>query len=272
MDHCSYLDVEEWHDVPEDNLLDAHEVLYDKPDTDESREQVDVRNLPLFDDDGCEVNVYSEEGLRVPRRIPTLFRNCGALLNLRSVHDLFASEDNNEENARNSVPFYVYPVAFTKDIGNVQSHGLMTNFNRRFTLIDNAMRPHLPNDDEDENNSIAGDGPGPDGEDNPPRLGSSVLHGINCQVYNELSHRVRDEAKFHPVQLGMISTAMAGTTAKKITAQRRWQHRLDQCNVGLPHERFVNKVSGNDQPQALRFENTYTLDVHRLSNDRQNGR
>ncbi|KAG2737670.1 hypothetical protein P692DRAFT_20883334, partial [Suillus brevipes Sb2] len=270
--HISYLDVEEWHDVPEDNLLDAHEVLYDKPDTDESREQVDVRNLPLFNNDGCEVNVYSEEGLRVPRRIPTLFRNCGALLNLRSVHDLFASEDNNEENARNSVPFYVYPVAFTKDIGNVQSHGLMTNFNRRFTLIDNAMRPHLPNDDEDENNSIAGDGPGPDGEDNPPRLGSSVLHGINCQVYNELSHRVRDEAKFHPVQLGMISTAMAGTTAKKITAQRRWQHRLDQCNVGLPHERFVDKVSGNDQPQALRFENTYTLDVHRLSNDRQNGR
>ncbi|KIK31714.1 hypothetical protein CY34DRAFT_19642 [Suillus luteus UH-Slu-Lm8-n1] len=272
MDHCSYLDVEEWRDLPEENILGAHQVLYDKPDSDESREQVDLRNLPLLDDDGCEVNIYSEEGLRVPRRIPTLFRSCGALLNLRSVHDLFASEDNNEGIAQNSIPFYVYPVAFTKDIGNVQSHGLMTNFNRRLTLIDNVMRPRLPDDDADENDSLAGDGPGLDGEDNPPRLGSSVLHGINCQVYNELSHRVRDEAKFHPVQLGMISTAMAGTTAKKITGQRRWQHRLDQCNVGLPHERFVDKVSGNDQPQALRFENTYTLDVHQLSDDRQNGR
>jgi hypothetical protein len=121
------------------------------------------------------------------------------------MHNLFASEDNNKENARNSVPFYVYPMAFTKDIGNIQSHGLMTHFNQCFTLINNVMHHHLPNDDEDENNSIAGDGPGPNGEDHPPHLGSSVLHGINCQVYNELSYRVQDEAKFHPVQLGMCN-------------------------------------------------------------------
>jgi hypothetical protein len=272
MDHYSYLDVEEWRIVPEETLLNAHEVLYDKPDTDEAREQVDLHSLPLLDDEGCEINVYSEQGFRIPRRVPVLFRNCGALLNLRSVHELFASEDNEEESARNIVPFYVYPVAFTRDLGNIQSRGLMTNFNRRFTLIDNAMRPRLPDDDADENDSLFGDGPVHNGEGNHMRLGSSILHGINCQVYNELSHRVRDEAKFHSVQLGMISTAMAGTTANKITGQRRWERRLDQCNVGLPHKRFVDKVSGDDQPQALRFENTYTLDVHRLSNDKKKGR
>jgi hypothetical protein len=272
MEHCSYLDVEVWRDVAEENLLDAHEVLYDKPDTDEAREEVDLHDLPLLDDDGCEINIYSEEGFRVPRRVPVRFRNCGALLDLHSVHELFASKDDGLESTRNSIPFYVYPVAFTKHMGNVQARGLMTNFNQRFTLIDKAMRPHLQGDDPDEDNSLAGDGPDIDGENNPPRLGSSVLHGISCQVYNELSHRVRDEAKFHPVQLGMISTAMAGTTAKTNSGRRRWQRRLDQCNAGLPHERFVEKVTGNDQPQALRFENTYTLDIHRLSNDKQNGR
>ncbi|KAG2029409.1 hypothetical protein BDR03DRAFT_1018433 [Suillus americanus] len=270
--HISYLDVAEWRVVPVENILNAHEALYNKPDTDEAREQVDLHNLPLLDENGFEINVYSDNGLRVPRRIPVLFSNCGALLNLRSVHELFASEDNDEGSARNSVPFYVYPMAFTGNLGNIQSRGLMTNFNRRFTLIDNAMRPRLPDDDGDENNFLVGDGPDYNGENNPLRLGSSVLHGISCQVYNELSHRVRDEAKFHPVQLGMISTAMAGTTAKRIAGQRRWERRLGQCNVGLPHERFVDKVSGDAQPQALRFENTYTLDVHRLSNDRQNGR
>jgi hypothetical protein len=271
INHRSYLDVAEWRNVPMDNILDAHEALYDKPDTDEAREEVDLHNLPLLDDNGFEINVYSEEGLRVPRRIPALFSNCGALLNLRSVHELFSSEDN-DESTRNHVLFYVYPVAFTEDLGNIQSRGLLTSFSRRFALIDNAMRPRLRDDDADENDSLAGDAPNLDDEDNPARLGSSILHGIKCQVYNELSHRVRDEAKFHPVQLGMISTAMAGTTTRKITGQRRWQRRLEQCNAGLPHERFVDKVSGNDQPQALRFENTYTLDVHRLSNDRQNGR
>ncbi|KAG2355766.1 hypothetical protein BDR07DRAFT_1381286 [Suillus spraguei] len=186
--HISYLDVEEWHIIPQENILNAHEVLYNKPDTDEAREQVDLHNLPLLDDDGCEINVYSEEGLRVPRRTPVLFSNCGKTM---------------EE-----VP------------------GIC------FTLIDDAMRPHLPDDYDDENDSIAGDGPNPHEENNRPRLGSAVLHA----------------------------------------GKRHWKHRLNQCNVGLPHERFVDKVSGNNQPQALWFENTYTLDVHRLSNERQNGR
>jgi hypothetical protein len=58
--------------------------------------------------------------------------------------------------------------------------------------------------------------------------------------------------------------------SKKITTRHHWQHRLDQCNIELPHQCFINKVSGNDQLQALQFENTYTLNV-RLSDDRQNG-
>jgi hypothetical protein len=31
-------------------------------------------------------------------------------------------------------------------------------------------------------------------------------------------------------------------------------------------------VSGDNQPQALRFENTYTLDVYRMNEEFRNGR
>jgi hypothetical protein len=41
-----------------------------------------------------------------------------------------------------------------------------------------------------------------------------------------------------------------GTMAKD-AARRRWTQCLQQCNNNLPHERFNDKVSGDNQPQAL---------------------
>lgn len=29
--------MEEWYEMPEENILDVHEILYDKPDADESQ-------------------------------------------------------------------------------------------------------------------------------------------------------------------------------------------------------------------------------------------
>jgi hypothetical protein len=190
------------------------------------------------------------------------FSTCGALLNLHSVHELFRSEDDAHGNAHNKAPFDIYPLACTKTLGNIQSRSIMSHFLPHLTRIDNSVRPPLIDGDED----------GEDIDVDVRVHGASILHGINSQVYNELSHRVRNEAKFHPVQLGMISAALSGTVAKGIASRRRWTQRLDQCNDSLPHERFNAKVSGNNQPQALRFENTYTLDVYRMKDRFRNGR
>lgn len=81
----------------EKNILDIHEVLYDDSDSDESWEQVNLQNLLLLNDDSYEVNIYSEERLRVLQHIPTLFHNCSVLLNLCSMYNIFVSKDNNKE-------------------------------------------------------------------------------------------------------------------------------------------------------------------------------
>ncbi|KAG1721838.1 hypothetical protein EDB19DRAFT_1917044 [Suillus lakei] len=259
--HMSYLDVQEWRNVL-NNQRNEDDILYDKPNNDPMRAEVNLEELPLLDEEGFEVNVYNEQGFRVPRRAPVQFSTCGALLNLHSVHELFRSEEDAHGNIHNKAPFDIYPLACTKTLGNIQSRGIMSNFLPHLTRIDNAVRPPLIDGDED----------GEDDVDVDVRVhGSSVLHGINCQVYNELSHRVRDEAKFHPVQLGMISAALSGTATKTVASRRRWTQRLQQCNHSLPHERFNDKVSGNNQPQALRFENTYTLDVYRMKEEFRNG-
>ncbi|KAG2063879.1 hypothetical protein BDR04DRAFT_1163227 [Suillus decipiens] len=256
--HISYLDVREWREVP--NLQNENGIVYDKTSGDPMRTEVDLEGLPLLDEDGFEINVYNELGFRVPRRAPVQFSTCGALLNLHSVHELFRSDNNVHGNTRNKAHFDIYPLACTKTLGNVQSRSLMSDFLPHLTRINSTLRPPLIGDDADrvEDDIVAG------------VRGASVLHGISSQIYNELSHRVRDEAKFHPVQLGMISAALSGTTAKN-AARRRWTRRLQQCNHSLPHERFNDKVSGDNQPQALRFENTYTLDVHRMNEEFRNG-
>ncbi|KAG2030241.1 hypothetical protein BDR03DRAFT_1017336 [Suillus americanus] len=258
--HISYLDVREWREVP--NWQNGHGVIYDKSSGDPMRAEVNLEDLPLLDEDGFEINVYNEQGFRIPRRAPVQFSTCGALLNLHSVHELFRSDDDAHGNTRNKAHFDMYPLACTKTLGNIQSRSLISDFLPHLTQIDSVLRPPLIGEDDNraEDDIVADD----------PVHGASVLHGINCQIYNELSHRVRDEAKFHPVQLGMISAALSGTTAKN-AARNRWTRRLQQCNHSLPHERFNDKVSGDNQPQALRFENTYTLDVYRMKEEFRNG-
>ncbi|KAI6025417.1 hypothetical protein EDC04DRAFT_2899856 [Pisolithus marmoratus] len=52
-----------------------------------------------------------------------------------------------------------------------------------------------------------------------------AIRGIASQIYNSLSHQVRNEAKFHSLQLGMIMSAFAGAgieTAGGQQGDRGW--------------------------------------------------
>ncbi|KAG1846639.1 hypothetical protein F4604DRAFT_1936310 [Suillus subluteus] len=89
--HISYLDVREWREVP--NFQNGDGIIYDKSSDDPMRTEVNLEDLPLLDGDGFEINVYNEQGFRVPRRAPVQFSTCGALLNLHPVHELFRSDD-----------------------------------------------------------------------------------------------------------------------------------------------------------------------------------
>jgi hypothetical protein len=248
--------------VSPEQITEANPVLYDKPEDDLSRQIIELETLPLLDEDGFEINVFNPQGLRVPRRSPVRYFTCGALLDLQRVHELYQSQEDTHGIVRNGTPYTIYPLAFTRTMGNVQSKKLMPRFEERLALIDNRMRPPIEEGVGDDN-----------GDDNADfRRGPSVLRGTGSQIYNSLSHRVRNEAKFHAVQLGLVTSVFSGTTAKTRAGKRVWKKRLQMCKVSLPHQRFEQKVTGDGQPQTLRFENTYTLDVSRLVEGHQNGR
>ncbi|KAI6011514.1 hypothetical protein EDC04DRAFT_2609863 [Pisolithus marmoratus] len=111
--HISYLNVNGWSAIDRALIQQANPVIYDKPDDDPTWEQVDLADLPLVDEDGFEINVYNPDGFRIPRWKPTGFETCGALLDLKKVHELFQGTEDAHGHVQNEVPFTVYPLAFT---------------------------------------------------------------------------------------------------------------------------------------------------------------
>ncbi|KAI6025413.1 hypothetical protein EDC04DRAFT_2606295 [Pisolithus marmoratus] len=265
--HISYLNVNGWSAIDRALIQWANPVIYDKPDDDPTWEQVDLADLPLVDEDGFEINVYNPDGFHIPRQKPTSFKTCGALLDLKKVHELFQGTEDAHRHVQNEVPFTVYPLAVTQDLGNVKATGLMLTFACRVMQLnaairedDRAARCNVDDDDDDNNNPMI------------PNCHSPALLGISSQIYNSLSHHVHTEAKFHVVQLGMVTSAFAGSSAKSVTGKHHWERQVKFCEQGMPHVRFSQQVSGDRQPQTLRFENTYILDISRMHPNLHTGR
>ena len=77
------MQVTEWSDVPPHSLMTVHPEIYDKDDTDPSRELIDVSRYPMYDVFGDEIPVYTKHGFKIFRRIPEQFEPCGSLMDLR---------------------------------------------------------------------------------------------------------------------------------------------------------------------------------------------
>ncbi|KAI6029182.1 hypothetical protein BKA83DRAFT_4122810 [Pisolithus microcarpus] len=71
--HLSYLDVQEWDNIPAHVIWQNNVVLFDRPDTDGDRQEVDMRDLDMVDKEGFKINVYNKAGYQVPQRWPREF-------------------------------------------------------------------------------------------------------------------------------------------------------------------------------------------------------
>ncbi|KAG0697258.1 hypothetical protein DFH29DRAFT_1022910 [Suillus ampliporus] len=91
--HISCERVRSWVPIPVADILSVHEVVYDSPDVD-VRQSVDLLSHPARDANQREVNVYDEEGRRIPRFLgqnrPDT-QKCGLLINLETIPQLFSS-------------------------------------------------------------------------------------------------------------------------------------------------------------------------------------
>lgn len=247
-----FIKVPDWNVIPVDELRRDHGQLFSNFTSEPGDHQPveDLTQLPLLDDQGREIPIYDEDGFRVLRRHPIAPKRLGCFLDLTKVPDLFyPSNDNINNNLRPRIPIYLYPMSFTKTMGNMQAEGVLHSFHRRIAALNDVV--------------------GRDADEAPA---SPAVQALRCQAYNVLSHRVRERAKFHSVQLGRITASLAGSGSydKKVT--KKWEQRRDRCVDALPHHRFDSKIDGRSPPQAMRFENVYKLNLARMKPEYRNGR
>ncbi|KAG6369980.1 hypothetical protein JVT61DRAFT_12616 [Boletus reticuloceps] len=274
--HVTFSHVTGWRNVPPEEIVARYGRLFTAPPGDRNRTEIDdLANFPFMQDAGSNVvPIYTKEGYVVFRREPRPGHSDlgGALLNLSLTPQLFLPPNDEEDFVIRAAPCSLYPLAFSKTLGNMQaSDGLIYSFKEPLKMINEPLQAHLEDEDDSQD-----DGDSLFEEDDHPdrhrRVGAPVLRGLRCQGYNTLSHRVRNQSKFHAVQLGKITSAVSGTTAVGFASIGQWTRRVQECRNNLPHEAFHLKVHGENQPQAMRMENTYQLDVSRMKAEDRNGR
>lgn len=268
----SFIKVTDWNVIPTDDL-DKQPLFLNFTSNPEDRQPVeDLAELPLLDGQDCEIPVYTMDGFRVLRRHPVASERLGCLLDLTKVPGLFFPDSINvvdDPDSRTSI--YLYPLAFTKTMGNMQADGVLHSFQRRMVALNGTlMVPQARNevDDQSDDDSLLGE----DTDNAIAGSASPAIRALRCQAYSTLSHEVRQEAQFHSVQLGKITATLAGCGSCDEDVTEEWKRRRDYCAEALPHQRFDSKINGRSLPQAMRFENVYKLNLARMKPEYRNGR
>ncbi|KAG0693691.1 hypothetical protein DFH29DRAFT_382941 [Suillus ampliporus] len=277
--------VRKWRPIPVDEILSVHDFLYDSPDYD-VRQPIDLPSLPPRDPaTNKEINIYDEDGRRVPRFIGVAApgtKPCGLLVNLETIPQLFSSYVGHDEHLDidadiidlddvHDTKINVYPQAFLRKYGHVQAKSVLPHFrpfvNKVQSRITRARHApsHDADDDDDDEDVVVADVPSHDSQPIAPAILASA-----CQFYNEISHRVRPSAALHDVQQGRITSALAGTYAQG-AAKHVHSACMHTCNVGLPHKRYDDKIKLSNVPRALRLENIYILQLDSMIPSKRNG-
>jgi hypothetical protein len=123
-------------------LTDARFIrpLYDHWDPN-IRAEVELQDTPLLDDLGKERRIYDSEGVKIGQRDAVFDANednCGILLNLETVNELFLpavpgldlADAQHQDAVDLDVPHIsIYPQAFLRSYGHIQAKSVMTPFN-----------------------------------------------------------------------------------------------------------------------------------------------
>ncbi|KAG2742153.1 hypothetical protein P692DRAFT_201809895 [Suillus brevipes Sb2] len=281
--HISCEIVRGWVQVPINDILSVHDVVYNSPDAD-VRQPVDLHSLPLHEPGTQrEVNVYDEEGRRIPRFIGRTRTNgpkCGLLINLETIPQLFSSHVAHDEHLDLDADILddddmvtptinVYPQAFLRKYGHLQSGSILPHFKtfvkKVQAKITRRQRRNALNEGDDDQDDQDGDNDIVDPNVLPPAIIAS-----GCQFYNEISHRVRPNAGLHEVQQGRVTSALSGAYAKG-SGKHVHSTIMHHCGLSLPHQRYNNAIKMVDVPRDLRLENIYILQLESMDPAKRNG-
>jgi hypothetical protein len=266
--------VEEWEPRPVDEILAGQQTLWDSPNVEE-RSRLDIDNLeayPIVDENGNEIPIYTERGTRIARRVAYFDRDLpsyAGLVKLANIHELFyippqdevdLDDEENPQEIPSPTNYSVYPQAGLRKYGHFQADGIMTDVKPFITSLNDTIR-HRPT------STLSGSDEGEACSLQQP------VTGIATQAYNSMMHFARGKgAQHHDAQLGLITSALAGSYALSHTAIRIARTQSTKCEYDLPHQRFASKIAELHVDRELRFENVYCIDLHAVRPDLRTGR
>ncbi len=241
-------------------------VLYDSPDPlqREAISREDFLELPLYDDNNEQQRVFNETGWEVPRRRARYLRSTipfGCLVNLSRIHELFAPPaDEDQVDGAVGTKFQVYPQAGLVSCGHVVAQDLMYPYN---TFLAN-LNESLSQSEAEGGDTLTIDSQIP------------AVVGIASQMYNSVMHQTRgNSTQHHGVVLGNVTAALAGYWARNTPLAPKAERFKRKCDVQLPHQEFLHKITGRPLSRDLRVENVIGISmsgIHPTNPARRNGR
>jgi hypothetical protein len=251
-----------WKDRTVNEILAGYNSdIYDSDDLHRRKtlSLAELHALPMEDEDGSEIPLYTMEGYKIERRLAQFSMNTqphGVLVDLRKLDALFRQDDDDDlvDDDDQNLPrnkYYVYPQAGLVNAGHFQSTGLIAPIQRLLANLNNELQ-------QESDSLIVGP--------------NSPVAGISCQAYNSVMHATRGRtAQHHDAQKGLITSALAGAWATTYTTQHTARRLSDKCNAHYPHAEFREKISREAISRDLRVENVFTIDVPNLPLRLQSG-
>ena len=272
-----------------DELIELYgDEFYDSPHL-VSRKRIDnIADVPVLDDDGKEKLIYNIDGYRVVRRYPLIPDNdvtyCGILCNFDKCRELFIEPDVMDFNddpgfdddmpmegddfdftldavdvddddglpdvrpsrrqPKRDVTFRTFPAAFIHHMGQIQADGPIIPIKRKVYAINHDTRLR-------------------------PGIGPVISCGAQ-QMYTSFAHYMRESARQHIAQRGILTGASAGAYAHNPATQSIASSIYNAVSAALPHTAIDYQMSSGKE-SFLRSENIFTINVHRLRNAIRNG-
>jgi len=243
-----------WQDRDLIDIRNDHgDLFYDSfdPNTREAINLNQLEDLPMLDEAGSPIHVYTEDGFRIQRRLAGHSQDVhphGVLLDLRDIGVLFQSEDS-------ATPLTVFPQAGLVTAGHIQAEGLVNSYLPLIQRLNSKVKVQDGDDNMNEDDL--------DGTTHAP------IVGIACQAYNAVIHNTRGRcAQHHDAQRGLVTAALAGGYARSNANIKKARDFQNHCRNRLPHLEFKEKIANNhDRPLdcGLRFENTFVIDMDQLN-------
>jgi hypothetical protein len=200
-----------------------------------------------------------------PDRLP-----CGLLVALDKIPELFETVgyESDFDDGPAAPQIWMYPQAFTKSHGHIQSDSVPTAFGRLVDSLNHRVARLITEDTGSDSDSEYA----PNSEGLDTAVPATALFCLGTQIYNNIMHAARPRAADHDAQLGQVTNACSGSHAIGVSQKRTAKRMLQICDKSLPHQHFRQRTDGDSASTDLRLEVVTTINISKLKPEYQNGR